>query len=117
MKEFRQLGRLLAAAFLISGLSGSIFAQDPSDRNQRRQMKNETSMTGCLSKDSSGNYTLTDEKTGSKTSVTGASDLDKHAANHKVTLIGTAKADGSGKSVFEVSKIQHLSSSCKTSSE
>jgi hypothetical protein len=114
MKEFRQLGRLLAAAFLITGLSGSIFAQDPSDRNQR---KNETSMTGCLSKDSSGNYTLTDEKTGSKTSVTGASDLDKHAANHRVTLIGTAKADDSGKTVFEVSKIQHLSSSCKTSSE
>jgi hypothetical protein len=75
--------------------------------------KSETAMTGCLTKGSAGNYTLTDEKTGVKTTVTGPADLEKHSANHKVTLTGMAKTDANGNQVLEVSKIQHVSTSCK----
>ena len=57
-------------------------------------------MTGCLSKDASGNFVLADEATGAKTVVTGVSSLEKHSANHKVTLTGTQKMDSSGKAVY-----------------
>jgi hypothetical protein len=74
-------------------------------------------MTGCLNKDSSGAYTLTDEKTGTKTAVSGPGDLEKHSANHTVTLTGTEKKDPNGKVIFEVAKIQHVSASCKAPSQ
>ena len=107
----RQLTHLLAAGLLLSGLTASMFAQDP--KEERDRAKTETNMTGCLSKDASGGYQLTDEKTGVKTTVTGPADLEKHSANHKVTLTGTSKMDASGKPVFEVSKIGHVAASCK----
>jgi hypothetical protein len=69
-------------------------------------------MTGCLSKGDAGGYTLADEKTGAKMAVTGPSDLEKHSANHKVTLTGTTKMEG-GKAVFTVTKIQHVAAECK----
>jgi hypothetical protein len=99
------------AALLLLGLPALMFAQAKDD-SQRDRMK-ETAVTGCLNKDSAGGYVLTDEKTGAKTPVTGTADLDKHSANHKVTLTGTAKADATGKTAFEVSKIQHISPTCK----
>jgi hypothetical protein len=80
-------------------------------------VKDETTMTGCLSKDASGSYILADETSGVKTTVTGPSDLEKHSANHKVTLTGATKTDANGKSVFEVTKIQHVSASCKAPSQ
>jgi len=105
------LTRLLAAGLLLSGLSFAVFGQDQDDKSRDRLNK-DAAMTGCLNKDASGNYTLTDENTGVKTTVVGP-DLEKHSSNHKVTLTGTAKADTSGNSVFEVSKIQQVSTSCK----
>jgi hypothetical protein len=106
MNESRRIRRLAVLGLAIAGLVGSrMFAQE--------QPKSETAMTGCLNKGSAGNYTLTDEKTGVKTTVTGPADLEKHSANHKVTLTGTAKTDANGNQVFEVSKIQHVSTSCK----
>jgi hypothetical protein len=110
----KTLLHLLAAGLLLSGLCAILPAQDKSDRNSRDRTKAETTMTGCLNKDASGNYMLTDEKTGAKTEVAGDPDLEKHSANHKVTLSGTEKTEG-GKSVFEVSKIQHVSASCTPS--
>jgi hypothetical protein len=89
--------------------SGVALAQDP--------QKNETVITGCLNKDSSGGYTLTDEKTGAKTTVTGPADLEKHSANHTVTLTGTEKKDANGKVILDVAKIQHVSASCKAPSQ
>src|SRR5437762_1640782 len=110
MKQHR-MTHLAVLGLMISGLfAGRMFAQDS---NRRDRVKDETTMTGCLSKGSAGNYTLTDDKTGVKTTVTGPSDLEKHSANHKVTLTGTAKTDASGAPVFEVSKIHHVSASCK----
>jgi hypothetical protein len=116
MRQIQQLTRLVAAAVLLLGLSPSIFAQDPADKSRDR-MKNETTMTGCLNKDTSGGYMLTEEKTGAKMTVIGPADLEKHSANHRVTLTGAAKNDASGKPVFEVSKIQHMSASCKAPSQ
>ena len=113
MKQYQRLSWVVVLGLAVAGLFASrMFAQDPSDRP-----KNETTMSGCLNKDSSGNYTLTDEKTGVKTTVTGPADLEKHSANHRVTLTGTAKADAKGNQVFEVSKIQHVSASCKAPSQ
>src|SRR5262249_23615041 len=111
MKKLQLLTRLAVAGLLLAGLSVSLFAQSKDDHSQRDRLKNETTMTGCLSK-AEGAFTLTDEKTGDKTTVTGAADLEKHSANHRVTLTGTAKTDASGKSIFEVSKIEHLGTSC-----
>jgi hypothetical protein len=107
---------LLGFAAVLAGICAStVFAQ--ADSNQRDRQKNETTMTGCLNKDSSGGYTLTDEKTGAKTTVTGTADLEKHSANHKVTLTGTEKPDAAGKKSFEVTKIQHISPSCTAPSQ
>jgi len=102
---------------LVSGLSVGIYAQDGQDKNQRDRMSNASTLTGCLSKDASGAYTLTDETTGVKTTVTGAPDLEKHSANHKVTLTGAAKTGADGKAIFEVTKLKHVSDTCKAPSE
>jgi hypothetical protein len=52
-----------------------------------------------------------------KTTVTGPADWEKHSANHTVTLTGTEKKDPNGKVMFEVTKIQHVSTSCKAPSQ
>lgn len=116
MRTFHQVTRLLAVGLLLSGLSAGIFAQDQQDKDQRDRMNNATTLTGCLNKDASGAYMLTDEATGVKTTVTGAADLEKYSGNHKVTLTGAAKADASGKPIFEVSKLKHVSDTCKVPS-
>ena len=112
MKKLQRMTWIAAVGLIVSGFFAVRISAQERDR-----MKNETTMTGCLAKSSAGNYTLTDEKTGAKTTVTGPSDLEKHSANHKVTLTGVAKTDTSGNQVFEVSKIQHIAASCKAASE
>jgi hypothetical protein len=116
MRNFQKAVRLLTAGLLFSGLCMTVFAQAPQaqdDKNQRDRAANGSAITGCLSKDTSGGYVIADEKTGAKTTVMGSTDLEKHSANHKVTLTGAAKSDPSGKQVFEVSKVTHVSDSCK----
>jgi hypothetical protein len=111
MQQCHGIARFAAIGLAAAGLvAGQMFAQERTGSNAA---KNETTMTGCLTESSSGNDTL-DEKTGSKTTVTGSADLEKHSGNHRVTLTGTAKTDASRSQVFEVSKIQHLSASCKS---
>ena len=115
----KRVTRLFAMGVLASVFSIGLVAQDKDDKdkdkNTRDRVQQET-LTGCLSKDTAGGYSLTNESTGVKTTVTGSTDLEKHSANHKVTLTGTNKTDG-GKSVFEVSKIQHISDSCKAGTQ
>src|SRR5260370_17080964 len=91
MKLLRNVSTLLAASVLLAAHSVSAFAQEK-DNKQR-----ETTLTGCLNKAGSDMYSLTDETTGAKTTVTEPSDLEKHSANHKVTLTGTPKTDPSAK--------------------
>jgi hypothetical protein len=117
MRQLQKLTGLLAAGLFLSGFCISVFGQDQDEKKQPDGLKQETTMTGCLTKDASGNYTLTDEKTAAKMTVTGPSDLEKHSAGHKVTLTGTTKTDASGNSAFEVSKIKHVSATCKAPSQ
>ena len=70
-----------------------------------------TKMTGCLTSETSGEYTLTDT-TGKKVTVTGTADLRKHAANHKVTLHGKEKTTD-GKTVFHADRVEHIADSCE----
>ncbi|HEY1495597.1 MAG TPA: hypothetical protein VGF49_13690 [Candidatus Solibacter sp.] len=117
MRKVNQLTRLLAAGLLLSGLSAGLFAQAEQDKSERDRMNNASTLTGCLNKDASGAYTLTDETTGVKTTVTGAADLEKYSGNNKVTLTGAAKTDAAGKPIFEVSKLKHVSDTCKVPSQ
>jgi hypothetical protein len=118
MKRFHTVARAAVLTLTVSGVFAvTLFAQNPDDSNRRDRVKTETTMTGCLNKGTSGNYTLTDEKTGVKTTVAGPSDLEKHSANHKVSLTGTSTTDAHGNQVFEVSKIQHISGSCTAPSK
>jgi tellurite resistance protein len=90
---------LLAAALLVAVSAVNLCAQEKGDKQQDR-MKNETTLSGCLNKDTADMYTLTDETSGAKTAITGPTDLEKHSANHKVTLTGKMKTDSNGKQVF-----------------
>jgi exonuclease VII large subunit len=67
-------------------------------------------MTGCLTKDASGEYVLANEA-GERVIVKGASDLEKHSANHKVTLHGAQKTED-GKVIFQAEHVQHVANSC-----
>jgi hypothetical protein len=107
------------AAGLLIALTPSLLAQaaDPTPQQPDKEKSAggaASTMTGCLTKDASGNYMLTDEATGTKTMVTGVSDLEKHSGNHKVTLTGTSGTDASGKQIFQATKLHHVSNTCKT---
>jgi len=118
MRLLDQFTRLLVFGLMLSGVfAARMFAQTPDNSNRRDRMQNETTITGCLNKGSDGNYTLTDDKTGVKTTVKGPASLEKHSANHKVALTGADKTDASGNHVFEVDKIQHISASCSVPSQ
>ena len=108
MKLLRNVSTLVTASMLLAAYSANAFAQAKDDKQR------ETTLTGCLNKAGTDLYTLTDDTTGAKK---GPSDLEKHSTNHKVTLTGTTKTDSSGKSVFELGKIQHISTSCKGPSQ
>ena len=112
MRQKLRIKGLLAMGALLSALSLPVFSQQDLQKpplDERDRMA--TTLTGCLNKNTSGSYTLTDQS-GFKTTVTGSADLEKHSQNHKVTLIGTNKMDASGKPVFEVTKLTHVSDTC-----
>ena len=109
MTSLNKALRFLTVGLLAAGLSTVAIAQE----KQADRQQSEATLTGCLTKDASGGYTLADEKTGTKMPVAGGADLEKHSANHKVTLTGSAKTDAGGKSVFQVTKIQHVAAECK----
>lgn len=86
--------------------------QAPQQRGERQRTTDDSTLSGCLAKGTeTGQYVLTD-KAGTKTSVTAAAgvELEKHAANHTVRLIGSKGTDGS----FAVSKVEHVSATCST---
>src|SRR5579871_3462596 len=98
------------AATILVLLSPVAYSQDANRTNPAAGK--EVTLKGCLNKaDTSGEYTLTDENTGSTTTVTGPSELEKHSANHRVELTGT-ESTVNGKPTLQVSKIHHLSTSC-----
>ena len=100
---------VIAILAVLVALSPAAYSQDA---NRENPAGKETTMTGCLTKSgTAGEYTLTDEKTGTKTTVMGPDMLEKHSANHKVELTGT-EATHDGKTMFHATKIKHISTSC-----
>jgi len=113
MQQKRTITGLLGTGALLFALSLPVFSQEPQKAPPDQRDRMATALTGCLTKDAAGAFTLTDQS-GVKTTVTGAADLEKHSNNHKVTLNGTAKTDASGKPVFEVTKLTHVSDTCSS---
>jgi hypothetical protein len=102
----------LANLLLIAAISGGLMAA-PQETKAPGKMGKEITMTGCLSKGTTGDtYVLTNEKTGKTTTVTGPADLEKHSANNKVKLTGTSSTEG-GKQVLNVTKIDHIAATCE----
>jgi hypothetical protein len=110
--QLKRVKGLLAAGVLVSALSLPLFAQAPQEKDQNQRDRVATTLTGCLNKDASGAYILTDQTSGAKTTVAGLPDLEKHSGNHKVTLTGTVKTDAAGKPILEVMKLNHISDTC-----
>lgn len=70
----------------------------------------QVTVTGCLnSGQKAGEFVITDEITGKQTVLSGAADLSKHSANHKVRITGT-KSDSAETVV--VSKVEHIADTC-----
>src|SRR5687768_5744117 len=97
----------------LAGFSVIGFAQQAQQTPQQKEGERQraaSTITGCLAKaDTAGQYTITD-KSGSKTTVTASSgvELDKHAANHTVTLTGSRDSGGN----FSATKVEHVSATC-----
>ena len=108
MKFFRTLfaTATLAAFFALCVPS---FAQEQQPPNERDRMKvSQTTVTGCLNKDDSGGWVITDQG-GTKMTVLGKEDFAKHA-DHTVKLTGTPSEDGK---TFNVTKIEHVADTCQ----
>ena len=121
---------LFATCVLVQGQYGSSSSQQ-SDQSQTgtaasSQTSGQTTIEGCLQA-SGDNYTLTDNASGKTYQIQGdTSKLSAHNG-HEVQLTGTASGDtgsaggmtsGAGASqqpTFVVSKLKHISTTCKSS--
>ena len=105
---------LLAAAALLMlfAISAPFYGQQPDQERDRLKIK-EVTVTGCLDKGEAANqYVLTDPASGSKMIVTGAPELEQHAAKHTEKLTGTPSEDNKS---FTVSKVEHVADTCPAS--
>ena len=96
-----------ASVLLISAIAA--FAQSDSKAPAPAKGQ-EMTMTGCLTKaaDVPQHYSFVDQKSGKKWTVTGPADLEKHSANHTVTLTGAETSK-----VFAATKVQHVAATCE----
>lgn len=80
----------------------------------------EDTVTGCLNVTNGGAFQLTiveDGKREGTITVQGTQEqLGAHAKNHTVKLTGTM-AEESGKQVFKVTKVEHVSGTCEAPTE
>ena len=96
-------------------LGGVLLAQEPAKQAAKSQQ--ETTLTGCLNKGGApSQYVLTDQSTGNKTPVTGTSELEQHAMNHTVKIMGSTTTDN-GRAMFTATKVEHISATCATPSD
>jgi hypothetical protein len=98
------------AGVALLGVMGTLSAQDQPPAQKSPGTQQETTITGCLN-GGGGQYTLTDQSTGTPMAVTGPAELEKHSTNHTVRLTGTPANEG-GRQVFKVSKIEHIAETC-----
>jgi hypothetical protein len=108
--------KLFSSTLLLAGFAlGSIaYGQDPSQATppQRPSDTAKATVTGCLTKGSAaGQYTITDQKTGEKTSIAGPDELEKHL-NKTVKLTGTMASQGQEK-VFKPESVSQVSATCE----
>lgn len=110
--------RPLSSAVLLAVLAlGSIaYAQDPSQTPpstpQKQSDTPKVSVTGCLTKGSgTGEYLITDQKSGEKVPFSGPVQLDKYV-NQTVRLTGTIAAQG-GEKAFKPESINQVSPTCE----
>ena len=96
----------VTGTLLLSGVAA--FAQE--EKAPKPAKGKERTMTGCLTKaaDVPQHFTFVDQKSGRKMTVTGSADLEKHSANHTVTITGSPTAK-----VFNVTKVEHVSETCQ----
>lgn len=108
--------KLFPSMLLVAGLAvGCIaYGQSPSQPTAPQSDSGKMTVTGCLTKGASaGQYTMTDQKTGEKTSIAGPDELDKYV-NKTVQLIGTLSTQGQEK-VFKPESVSQVSASCEKS--
>ncbi len=77
-----------------------------------RTLSGEAVREGCLNQTASGEYVLADGKTGEQLGVTGNPDLQLHAGNHAVRLIGMLGTESGGRGM-RVIQIEHLAAACR----
>jgi hypothetical protein len=98
---------------LLSAIIGGMLLLGTSLAQEQKSPKagegKQMTMTGCLNKgaDVPQHFVFVDQKSGRKWIVTGQGNLEKHAANHTVTITGTPTAK-----VFNVTKLEHVSETC-----
>jgi len=106
---FPRMWLAAVAILMLSALSVPFYAQQPDQERDRIKIQPVT-VTGCLDKGAGPNeYILTDQASGAKMIVTGAPELEQHAAKHTEKLTGTPSEDSKS---FTVSKLEHVADSC-----
>ncbi len=91
-------------------LGGGLYAQNP-PAPQDQQDTGGTTITGCLTKGTStGEYVITDSKSGEKTTFAGPDRLESYV-NHTVQLTGKMMAHG-GEKTFQPQSIKTVSNTC-----
>jgi hypothetical protein len=108
--------KLFSSTLLLAGFAlGSIaYGQTPSQATPPQGPSDtaKATVTGCLTKGASaGQYTITDPKTGEKTTIAGPEELEKYL-NKTVKLTGTMASQGQEK-VFKPESISQVSASCE----
>ena len=103
---------VVATLLMLIAFSAPFYGQQP-DQERDRQKIHEVTITGCLDKgDAPNQYVLTDPGSGSKMIVTGAAELEQHAAKHTEKLTGAPSDDNKS---FAVSKVEHVADTCPAS--
>ncbi|MFQ5742454.1 MAG: hypothetical protein ACE5HV_02565 [Acidobacteriota bacterium] len=106
---------ILSSAVLVVGF-GLTSLQVPGALAQEGE-KAEVTLTGCLSAgETEGYFVLTDEETDEETQVEAAKEVGiGNHLGHKVKLTGSweKKEEGEEQRHFQVTKIEHISTSCK----
>ena len=102
----------VAALLMLFAISAPFYGQQPEQERDRLVIKQVT-VTGCLDKgDAPNQYVLTDLASASKMIVTGAPELEQHAAKHTERLTGTPSEDNKS---LTVSKVEHIADTCPAS--
>jgi len=96
-------------------LGAAAYAQNPPQQtppSQDQQDTQSTTVTGCLTKGANtGEYMISDSKTGEKLTFAGPDRLDSYV-NHTVQLTGKMMMSGNEKS-FQPQSIKTISNACE----